>query len=693
MDMRIGGLASGMDIDSIVSDLMKAERLPLQKMNQDRTWLTWQRDAYREMNTLFLNFRSTLTDMKMSNTFRARMTSSTNENLVSATASSAASLSTYNITEVSQLASAATKVNNASIFTDSSTVDTSKSLAELKSEFVYNTFNFKQGSVHRQSVSAKTDSNSFELELQEGTAINDIGEMSVKVGSKYYNVVDSNAKTPDQLKDNEVLVNTATGELTFKNSISKGSEIEVQYTTDFQIDTMTTAEEGTTIKLSNGGVVEEGLLLTIGDEKYEVNDGLVYNKNNPTEAVGEFNKETGTITMNDDNKIPAETEVTVKYQYDYTSFRIGAHTKDGFKDEVFNIKATQSFDSMINEINSADNGVDIFYDDVTGQMTLTRTETGNFNGDEYDPDTGSKNYGSHEIVTSGEFANFQMRFNYAEETGGANAHFTLNGLTTSRTSNSFEVSGVSFNLKQTFSDQTVSVNVANDSGTVFENIKEFVDKYNELIGKVQDKLQEDRYRDYRPLTDKQREELSDRQQELWEEKAKSGLLRSDNTLSSALNQMRRDFYSEVDNSDIPSMFQHLASIGITTTSNYLEGGKLEIDEAKLKSAIQEDPEAVEDLFTADSSSYEQKGILQRLTESVNNVMDRITEKAGNSFQTENQYTMGKSLEDMDERIEAFEDRLAQVEDRYWRQFTAMEQAIQRMNSQSMYLMQQFGGGA
>ena len=77
--MRIGGLASGMDIDSIVADLMKAERMPLDKLKQKKQVLEWQRDDYRSMNTLLLDFRSELTQMKLSSKYRARTTTSTDE--------------------------------------------------------------------------------------------------------------------------------------------------------------------------------------------------------------------------------------------------------------------------------------------------------------------------------------------------------------------------------------------------------------------------------------------------------------------------------------------------------------------------------------------------------------------------------------------------------------------------------------
>lgn len=695
--MRIGGLASGMDVDKLVNDLMKAERLPVQKMEQDKTWLTWKRDSYREMNTLLLNFRSELTNMKMSTTFRARTTSSTNSDFVTATASSSASLSSYNVSGVSKLATAATQVNNDKAFTDPSTVDTSKSLSELQSDFFYGSSNFdwQYGSVKEKSISVNTkDTKVFSLE--DTDIKDDPSAMSVKVGNKFYEVftettVPKDASGNHVLNDDQVLIDTETGTLTFNKALDENAEIKVKYTGDLQIDKLKTREDGK-IQLSNqhinqNAAAQNQVAITIDGKEYITDGKNIVDKNDSTNIIGEIDYENGTLSLNPD-KIEKGLDVEVKYQYQYTSFRVGSYTEDGFKDEVFNSKASTSFDALVSEVNGADNGVNLFYDEVTGQMTLTRTETGNFRGSEFDSTAPTEDYNGHEIVVSGQFATHQMRFNVAKETGGTDAHFTLNGLDTSRHSNSFEVSGVTFNLKQVFSNKDVKISINNDSEAVFENIKGFVEKYNELIDKVNEKVQEDRYRDYRPLTEKQREEMSDSQQELWEEKAKSGLLKGDDLLSGALNDMRRDFYTPVNNGEISSMYQQLTSIGIETTENYLEGGKLEINESKLKEAIQDDPESVEKLFDGGSdSSYGQKGILHRLYESVNETMDVIKGKAIDS-----DHTMGERIDDLDDRIDVFEDRLVQIEDRYWRQFTAMEQAIQRLNSQSQFITQQFSGG-
>ena len=94
----------------------------------------------------------------------------------------------------------------------------------------------------------------------------------------------------------------------------------------------------------------------------------------------------------------------------------------------------------------------------------------------------------------------------------------------------------------------------------------------------------------------------------------------------------------------------------------------------------------------EGNSFEQKGILHRLVDTVNQTMDRITERAGNSFRTEQQYTLGRQLSGLNDRIKAFERRLTQIEDRYWRQFSVMESAISRFNHSKCVLMQQFGGG-
>lgn len=158
--------------------------------------------------------------------------------------------------------------------------------------------------------------------------------------------------------------------------------------------------------------------------------------------------------------------------------------------------------------------------------------------------------------------------------------------------------------------------------------------------------------------------------------------------------MRIDLYSSVGNSadSINDNYDQLSEIGIKTSSNYREGGKLVIDEAKLREAIKNDPNAIYKLFTHDSAVEGEQGLARKLRSTIKETITVIEGRAGNALKTSAQFTLGRNLTSIDSQISRFEDRLIKVEDRYWRQFTAMEKAIQKANSQSAYLMQQFSGG-
>ncbi len=48
--MRIGGIASGMDTQQIIKDLMRAERMPMDRLFQRKEWAEWRRDSLRDVN-------------------------------------------------------------------------------------------------------------------------------------------------------------------------------------------------------------------------------------------------------------------------------------------------------------------------------------------------------------------------------------------------------------------------------------------------------------------------------------------------------------------------------------------------------------------------------------------------------------------------------------------------------------------
>ncbi|ACJ34925.1 flagellar hook-associated protein 2 [Anoxybacillus flavithermus] len=511
--MRVGGLASGMDIDKIVGDLMKVERAPIDKLKQKKQLLEWKRDAYRDMNRLLNDLDKHIFDGVMrQSTFLQKKVTSSNENVVTATAVSSNANQTVEISNITQLATAARWTSENAI----------------------------------QTVGA----------------------------------LDPNAK----LKDVTFII---------------------------------------------GGVT-------------------------PLNLTSPFALK---LAVTDPNGSTKNVEISIDPDSD-------------------------TLQSVINKMNGhADLGVNAFYDDVTKKVVINKTQTG----------AGA----SIQIVEGQELFQafgFTTALNNLELTGktnGQNAQFTINGLQTERTSNTFTINGMTYTLKNTHAG-TVTLTSTTNTDAIFNSIKSFVDKYNETIDEINKKLKETRYRDYQPLTDEQREKLTEKQAEKWEEKAKSGILRGDSILSNALSNMRQALYRKVEAA--PEGFQQLAQIGITTTPNYLEGGKLLIDEAKLRQKIEENPDGVYRLFSNNGSGND-KGVVLQLRDEIKKTIKSIEDKAGNTLKATNQYIIGKSILDIDTRISAAEDRLKRVEDRYWKQFSAMEKAVQRANSQSMYLMNAFGGGA
>jgi flagellar hook-associated protein 2 len=269
---------------------------------------------------------------------------------------------------------------------------------------------------------------------------------------------------------------------------------------------------------------------------------------------------------------------------------------------------------------------------------------------------------------------------------GTNANVTFNGAPVPNLStNTTTLMGINMTFMNTTSSTTITV--SNDVDTEVKNIKDFVDKYNDMLDKLNNAISEPVYKDYQPLTDDQRSAMSDTQITQWETKAKSGLLHNDSILSDLVNKMRSDMITVVGNG---SQYNSLASIGISSKS-YQDKGKLYVDEDKLRTAIQNDPDAVKNLFsfTGDSST---NGIMNRVSDDMDQAIKNLTTKAGATGSSQyDQSFIGNLLTQTQTSILQKQDELNRKENDYYNQFAAMEQAVNKYNSQSSWLMQSLGG--
>ncbi|RQD71040.1 MAG: hypothetical protein D5S00_02950 [Tindallia sp. MSAO_Bac2] len=293
---------------------------------------------------------------------------------------------------------------------------------------------------------------------------------------------------------------------------------------------------------------------------------------------------------------------------------------------------------------------------------------------------------------------------------GQDASIDFNGETITHHSNDISIFGINLNLEAgAQAEDVININVATDTDGMVEKIRGFVEDYNKLIDDVNEQLKAEEYRDYKPLTDEQRQAMSDNEVEMWEERAKSGLLRNDDSLSRMLQNLRVGMYEKVEGAT--GAFNQITQLGITT-GNYQDGGKLVIDEDRLRDAINEDAEGVVNLLFKTSSEDDpaarrsESGLFQRMSDEMVSGMqdsvrrlgvgehaDKLRSVQGNmlvEFVTRNS---GLSVSDrdimsIDQQINRQEQMLMRREEQLWAQFTAMEKAMAEMNSQADSLQQQ-----
>jgi flagellar hook-associated protein 2 len=389
-----------------------------------------------------------------------------------------------------------------------------------------------------------------------------------------------------------------------------------------------------------------------------------------------------------------------------SSITVKVTDSKGTREATISVQAGQTVKDAVAAFNSAVGadgktslGLQAAYDDNLKQFVLKTKETGAQTNIELSV-TNTTNNPLYVLGLVDSAASTENKKSYT----GQNAKVILDGYPEAEfTSNTFTAFGITYTIKGQATPASpieATVNVTRDIEAEVKNIKDFVTKYNEMLEKLQKAIDEPVYKDYQPLTDEERKALSEKQIEQWEAKAKSGLLRRDSTLSGLVNNMRLHMSSTVDNG---SKYNSLAAIGIESKS-YTDKGKLTVDEDKLRKALQEDPEAVRNLFTQgsditaedvknDPTKQGKRGLIHRLYDNFQDAFKELTNKAGATGNAQkDQSVIGKMLQNLDSRINSMEDRLTSIENRYYRQFTAMEKAMSQYNSQSSWLMQQFAGG-
>ena len=392
--------------------------------------------------------------------------------------------------------------------------------------------------------------------------------------------------------------------------------------------------------------------------------------------------------------------------------------------EVGQYSKNTSLSTIINDVNNSDAGVKVSYSQTSNQFVFTATHGGVGGKIEISDNADSpQNLAAQIFGRISSESNTVQRLNEDGEwsTPSDTVHFedgtdakmvvNINGTQMILTSgtNTFNIDGLSvtanevFNTEKINDDGTINNDVKvegvtftqkADTDKIVDAIKTFVEDYNKMLADLGTAYTTKPDNDYQPLTDDQKAEMTEKQIEEYEAKAKEGLLFADPDLKSLASSLRFLFSGS-----------DLSNIGITTSTTASDRGKLSIDEEKLRAAVEGNLDSVKKAFSApietdSNGNVVSGGAMQQLKE----VLDKyagttgatkgiLIEKAGSQYSPTAllDNTIKSQIEDIDEEIDRLTDQLNDKIDFYTSKFTQLEMLISQMNSQSSYLSSMSGG--
>ena len=363
----------------------------------------------------------------------------------------------------------------------------------------------------------------------------------------------------------------------------------------------------------------------------------------------------------------------------------------------------------------------ISYDSTLGQFkltdanndtsVLTNTELKNLTGIDLDNGVGSRTKGVNLIAQiNGEiFVRQSNTFQYEGMTYSFTDTYGIDK-TNGRPAYSIDPVTEKISINRDTSVEEIKINVGKNTAELVDSIKAFVEEYNTIIDHINDLLNGKRDRNYNPLTDDEKKAMKDEDIKAYEEKAKIGILANDTELRKLLNDMRSAIYQKVEGVGLT-----MSDIGITTSANWKEGGRLVIDEDKLKTALENRYDEVVSLFTKPEvvktseskdengetikrvTVEQQGGIAQRLNRILNEASRTTTfDAAGNSVGSKGYLiqkagavndasqlnnAIQKQITTYDEKINLLLERWYRQENAYYAMFARMETAMAKMQTQ------------
>lgn len=703
MPLRMTGMTSGLDTDSIVSALMEAQTTKKTKVENKKTKLEWTQNIWTGLNKkLYSFYTDSAGKMRFQSSYQTKKAASSDASILTATAQSSASSGSYTV-KVNQLA-AAQYVTSAKVSAKSTDASGKVTESKVTSDTKLSALGFDtEGDT---TIEITAGEKTINLNVDETTTVRDFVNALKDAGL--------NASFDE--KQGRFFISAkesgADGKFTITSKTMTGEQVAAQNKLMDSVDysNLSSGDQDTVKKIlsdlknaqdTSAAADAEKSLQDISDRTAKEKATEYYKNKLTDDMLSKYKYETdGTDGNGDAHKAGDIDYSKVKQALQEAGLDNNVYTESDrlivLKQKIIEPAVTEKLASE-EYTGKIDNAVTSGLEDAGIEKQSERYSTISLavngyaqamkDGTEQSKESALKLLGMDDIDGSAVKES-------ADGTGmvvieAADSIVQVNGATLTSSNTTLDVNGLSLNLVSA-SDREVKVTVSNDSTAVYDAIKDFVEQYNSALSEMNKYYYADSARGYDPLTDDQKEAMSDEEVEKWETKIKDSLLRRDSTLSGILETFRTSLTGITVKASDGKTYS-LANLGITTGKDYKEYGLLHIkgdeddtdyadSENTLQSMINSDPDIVMEVMS---------GIVSNLYDSINKkISTTTTMKSALSFYNDKEMT--KQMTQYKKDIKSWETKLSDMEDRYYKQFSAMETALSKLQSQQNSLASYLG---
>lgn len=752
---RITGLATGLDIDSIVKSSMQAYQNKIDKVYKQKSLAEIKQQLYRDVINDGQDFYNKYFDITKSgnlvssSSFSSTSFISSNEAVATAVGSSTALKSNYTISVSKMAKSAKAQLSSSELGfakdsdgkfslasdlqislgsnpTEATTVLIRKEdilSANITSEKELAKFiNDKASSIGMKAYVSDFSSSKITIETKNTGSNQQFKITSGSITEEYVNGSESTLTIGQLLLKNADGKYDSNQDIEIKANDSNGTEQKLIITAD----TLRNAVSNYTSNKENVNALKEKLSSSTFDGKLTKDDldGLKATRayvNSKIEELSSKDSDTSeyenkltrlnniisgfdsadVVTISktgSDNDVALLSNLTTE-AINYDNEKINSTMEDTLNSILKDKFGTTDTEGKTNKISAKIDGDSIKFNDgnninyVVGNRVYAQIDKGTAIG--ADTYVGNGLEATITNMSTGESIKYTDKANSSnanEKVGNSNT-IVVDGASITINSEGTEVkSGDKTEIKPAITNLTAKTDVT----SMKDNIVKFVNDYNEYVTKLNTLLTEKKYRDYEPLTEDQKKEMKDTEITAWEKKVKSGQLRGDSDLRRIRDNLVNSMTSAVSGAGIT-----LKDMGISLVESYgtTKDGTFTIDESKLTSALENNTEEVAKLFTSKGDTDSTTGIGNRMKTILNNEVVSTTKsaiiaKAGMEGTTSaTTSTLAKQIAEYEKKLEELQDWFDDKEQALYSKWANIETIMNNYNSQASYLTSMFSSGS